>query len=148
VETDKARRPAAELPAQSVDFRMMVHKIHTGEELGAPYIIYGFGGSVNDFSEVRYPALSPSGAAADRRNCSMCHVNNSQQLPLRTTLSKVNDPRGYISPVGPASAACLSCHVSIEAASHALLNTSSLGESCSVCHGASSEFSVSKVHAR
>lgn len=148
VETDKSRRPAADLPAQSVDFRMMVHKIHTGEELGAPYIIYGFGGTKYDFSEVRYPALSPSGSAADRRNCSMCHVNNSQQLPLKSTLSKVNDPRGYINPVGPASAACLSCHVSIEAASHALLNTSSLGESCSVCHGASSEFSVSKVHAR
>jgi OmcA/MtrC family decaheme c-type cytochrome len=148
VETDKARRPAAELPAQSVDFRMMIHKIHTGEELGAPYIIYGYGGSKNDFSEVRYPALSPSGSAGDRRNCSMCHVAGSEKLPLKAGLSTVNDPRGYINPVGPASAACLSCHVSIEAASHALLNTSSLGESCTVCHGSTSEFSVSKVHAR
>jgi len=148
VETDKARRPASELPAQSVDMRMMIHKIHTGKELGAPYVIYGFGGNKYDFSEVGYPAFSPSGQVGDRRNCSMCHVNGSEQLPLKPTLSKVNDPRGYINPVGPASAACLSCHVSIEAASHALLNTSTLGESCTVCHGSSSEFSVSKVHAR
>jgi len=148
IESDKARRPAAELPAQSVDFRMMVHKIHTGEELGAPYVIYGFGGSKNDFSEVRYPALSPSGEGGDRRNCSMCHASGTEQLPLKATLSKVNDPRGYFTPVGPASAACLSCHVGIEAASHALLNTSTLGESCTVCHGSSAEFSVSRVHAR
>lgn len=148
VETDKARRPAAEMPAQSVDMRMMIHKIHTGKELGAPYVIYGFGGTKYDFSEVGYPALSPNGSPGDRRNCTMCHVSGTEQLPLKGTLSKVNDPRGYINPVGPASAACLSCHVSVEAASHALLNTSSLGESCSVCHGSSSEFSVSKVHAR
>jgi OmcA/MtrC family decaheme c-type cytochrome len=148
VESDKALRPAAQLPEQSVDFRMMIHKIHTGEELGAPYIIYGFGGSVNDFSEVRYPAMGPTGSAGDRRNCAMCHVNSSEQLPLSAGHANVNDPRGYINPVGPASAACLSCHVSIDAASHALLNTSRLGESCTVCHGSTSDFSVSKVHAR
>ena len=103
---------------------------------------------MNDFSEVRYPAMSPTGSAGDRRNCAMCHVNGSEQLPLSAGHANVNDPRGYINPVGPASAACLSCHVSIEAASHALINTSSLGESCTVCHGSTSDFSVSKVHAR
>jgi OmcA/MtrC family decaheme c-type cytochrome len=130
-------------PARSIDFSLFIHKIHTGEELGAPYVW----GST-DFSEVRYPALSPSGSAGDRRNCAMCHVNGSEQLPLPASNAKVKDPSAYFSPMGPATAACLGCHVSVEAASHALINTSSLGESCTVCHGSSSEFSVSKVHAR
>ena len=37
----------------------------TGENLLAdnrPYVVVGFGGSHNDFSEVRYPAMSPTGA--------------------------------------------------------------------------------------
>jgi OmcA/MtrC family decaheme c-type cytochrome len=139
-ENDRARRPAAEMPAQSVDFRMMIHKIHTGEELGGEYVIYGFGGSRNDFSEVRYPG--------DRRNCAACHVNNSQRLPLPAGLLNVADLRGLLNPVGPESAACLSCHTTVYAASHALANTTRLGESCAACHGTSSEFSVDKVHAR
>ena len=130
-------------PARTIDFRVLVHKIHTGEELGAPY---KWGST--DFAEVRYPALSPSGSGGDRRNCAMCHVNSSERLPLSAGHANVKDPSAYFSPMGPATAACLSCHVSVEAASHALLNTSSLGESCSVCHGSSSDFSVSKVHAR
>ena len=43
-----------------------------------------------------------------------------------------------------ASVACLSCHTSQEAVSHALLNPSTLGESCRVCHGTTSEFSVDR----
>jgi len=136
-------RTDSSTPKRTIDFRVLIHKIHTGEELGAPY---KWGST--DYAEVRYPALSPSGAAADRRNCAMCHTGTSAQLPLSAGHANVNDPSAFFSPIGPATAACLSCHVSVEAASHALLNTSSLGESCSVCHGSSSEFSVSKAHAR
>ncbi|MFI5324490.1 MAG: OmcA/MtrC family decaheme c-type cytochrome, partial [Thermodesulfobacteriota bacterium] len=40
----------------SINFRQMIHKIHTGENLTVmPYIIYGFGGSLNSFSDVRFP---------------------------------------------------------------------------------------------
>jgi OmcA/MtrC family decaheme c-type cytochrome len=148
IQNDAARRTAAQMPPQSVDFPMMIHKIHSGENLGAPYIIYGFGGSVNDFSDVRYPAMGPTGAVGERRNCSMCHVNGSENLPLSAGHSDVSDPRGYLNPVGPESAACLSCHVSLAAASHALANTTRLGESCDACHSSSSDFSVSQVHAR
>jgi len=138
--TDAARRPAAENPPQSIDFRSMIHKIHTGKELGEKYIIYGFGGSVNDFSDVGFPGK--------RNNCSMCHVNNSEQLPLPETASKVNNPRGLIPVMGPETAACTSCHTSKAAAAHAVVNTSALGESCSACHGPSAAFAVSKVHAQ
>jgi cytochrome c5 len=57
-------------------------------------------------------------------------------------------PRDFINPMQPAAAACLSCHSSQEAASHALVNTSTLGESCTVCHGTDAQFSVDKSHAR
>jgi OmcA/MtrC family decaheme c-type cytochrome len=130
-------------PARTIDFRVLVHKIHTGENLEAPY---KWGST--DFAEVRYPALSPSGEGGDRRNCAMCHVNSSEQLPLAAGHAKVNDPSAYFNPLGPATAACLSCHTSVDAASHALINTSTLGESCTVCHGSSADFSVSRIHAR
>ena len=149
VETDRARRPASEMPAESVDMRLMIHRIHTGSDLGMDkYIIYGFGGSVNDFAHVEYPAFTPNGAVGDRRNCSMCHINGSERLPLADTHANVNDPRGLLNPVGPQTAACISCHTSVAAASHALANTTALGESCAACHGPNSEFSVSKSHAR
>jgi len=149
LETDKARRPADKMPAESVDLRLMIHRIHTGADLGKDeYIIYGFGNTPHDFAHVEYPAFTPNGQVGDRRNCSMCHVNGSEQLPVPTTNAKVNDPRGLINPVGPETAACTSCHTSVAAASHALANTTGLGESCAACHGANSEFSVSKSHAR
>jgi OmcA/MtrC family decaheme c-type cytochrome len=144
VETDVARRPAAAGKPQSVDFRQMIHNIHGGEEIKTyygteDYIVYGFGSNPINFSHVVFPGRLAS--------CDACHINNSQNLPLPATASKVVNPRGPIDPVGPQAAACLSCHQSIDAASHALVNTSALGESCGTCHGANSEFSVRKSHA-
>ncbi|MGD0580748.1 MAG: OmcA/MtrC family decaheme c-type cytochrome, partial [Bryobacteraceae bacterium] len=51
-------------------FPVMVHKIHMGENLpsvkaGTPYQIYGYGGSVSDFSTVADPS--------DPGQCSTCH---------------------------------------------------------------------------
>jgi OmcA/MtrC family decaheme c-type cytochrome len=137
--TDAAQRPTSELPAQGIDLVTMIHRIHTGEELGFDYTIYGFGGSANNFSEVRF--------SGDRRNCTACHVNNSQQLPVSPGHLDVADPRGYLNPEGPETAACTSCHTAIFDASHALANTTRLGESCAACHGQNSDFSVNKVHA-
>ena len=125
----------ADLPQNSIDFSVMVHRIHTGENLTIPYQI----GSSN-FNEVRFPG--------DRRRCNACHVNSSQLLPLPSGLLKVQDPNGYISPEGPATAACTGCHTTIEAASHADINTGRLGESCTVCHGGTADFAVDKVHAQ
>lgn len=139
-ENDRARRPASAGAPQTVDFRTMIHRIHTGEENTREYTVYGFGGTKYDFTEVRFPG--------DRRNCTACHVNGSEQLPLRDNLLPVKDTRGLINPVGPAAAACLSCHTQVVAASHALVNTSVLGESCAACHGTNYEFSVNRVHAR
>ena len=100
-ENDKAFRPASQGAPQSVNFAQMIHKIHTGEELaadGGSLTIFGFGGSTNDFSDVRFPG--------DRRDCSKCHVNGSEQLPLQAGLQKIDDQRGPINPIGPIASAC------------------------------------------
>ncbi|HWB83990.1 MAG TPA: OmcA/MtrC family decaheme c-type cytochrome [Bryobacteraceae bacterium] len=154
--TDAAQRANAVVPSdrdtppQGINFNLLVHRIHSGVNLLAdnrPYIVVGFGGSHNDFSTVRYPALSPSGSPGDRRNCAMCHSGGSEQN-LPTGLNAVVDPQGPINPVQPVTSACTGCHVDLPTASHALANTTSLGESCEVCHGIGASFSVSKVHAQ
>jgi len=133
--------PAAQAPAHTVDFAYMIHRIHTGKTSTSEYTIYGYGGSINDFTKVRFPG--------DRRNCAECHVNNSEQLPLSAGHLNVSDPRGLLNPMGPATAACTGCHTDVDAASHALSNTTAqLGEACAVCHGSDADFSVPLVHAR
>ncbi len=154
--TDAARRPASvvaadrALPPQGINFNLLVHRIHTGENLLADkrsYVVVGFGGTHNDFSDVRYPAMSPTGSAGDTRNCSMCHVNGSEQN-LPTGLNAVTDPQGPINPIQAIASACTACHVKISTASHALAQTTVLGESCETCHGTDDTAAVGKVHAQ
>jgi OmcA/MtrC family decaheme c-type cytochrome len=141
--TDAGSRPASAKPDESIDFRNMVHKLHTGEELSADsYVLYGRGGAV-DFKEVRYPG--------DRRDCMQCHVSGTYTIPLKTA-TPVTTPRGYWNPTAATAAACLGCHDSIEAAAHALVNTLVVKgqsiEACETCHSESAEFAVSQAHAR
>ena len=138
------------LPAQSINFALMIHKIHTGEGLAAAgqnYTIVGFGGSHNDFSDVRYPVMSPTGAVADTAKCDMCHVNNSEaNFPIG--LNNVLDTQGRISPVAATTSACTACHLKLSALAHAVSQTDpKFGESCDVCHAIGAEFDVQKMHA-
>jgi OmcA/MtrC family decaheme c-type cytochrome len=129
---------------------MLVHRIHDGVNMQASnrtYVVVGFGGSHNDFSSTLFPALSPTGAATDLENCSMCHVNSSEQtLPLGK--NPVTDPQGPINPVQAIASACSGCHVDLPSASHFLANTTTLGEACTVCHSTGAAFSVGQVHAQ
>ena len=119
----------------------MIHRIHAGEHQSRDLTIYGFGGTPHNYNHVRYPQ--------SLANCSACHADDTEDLPLAADLLPTVDPRGFFNPALPATAACLDCHVSLSAAAHADLNTSaSFGESCSVCHGAGAEFDVQKVHAQ
>ncbi|MBL8237503.1 MAG: OmcA/MtrC family decaheme c-type cytochrome [Bryobacterales bacterium] len=120
---------------QSAQFTTMIHRIHSGKELGVPYKL----GS-DTWDHVGYPGV--------RSNCNGCHINNSQQLPLRDELRAVKEPAGPITDRKPETNACTSCHASATAVAHAQANTGALGESCSVCHGSTSEFSADRVHAQ
>ena len=106
-----------------------------------PYIVYGFGGSINNFGDVRFPG--------DLRNCDKCHVNDSQSLPLPAGRISVVSPRAFYSPMGPTTAACTACHTLQSTIAHTQVNTSpQFGESCDVCHGTGAAFAVDQVHAR
>lgn len=143
------------LPPQSVNFALMVHKIHTGEELkaaGLTYTIVGFGGSHNEFNDVRYPVMGPTGATGDTAKCYMCHVQTpaSTEAILPIGKNNVADTQGLLAPnATPATtSACTACHFQKSAMAHAVLNTDkTFGESCDVCHATGSQFDVDQVHA-
>jgi len=138
--TDSAQRAAGATP-ESINFKSMIHKIHTGSELTNDFTVMGHNQSVNNYNEVGY--------VGDRRDCGACHVNNSFNLPLPDTAVAQAAPRDYITQQQPITAACLSCHTTKAAAAHADANTSAtLGESCAACHGPNSDASVANVHKR
>jgi OmcA/MtrC family decaheme c-type cytochrome len=156
-ETDIGRRSTATVaadksaPAQSVNFALMIHKIHTGEKMTADfnttYTIVGFGGSHNDFTEVRYPVMTPTGGVGDTAKCYMCHVNNSE-VAFPIGLNAVADPQGLLNPAPATTSACTACHQNKTALAHANAQTDpKFGESCGVCHGAGADADVQKAHA-
>jgi OmcA/MtrC family decaheme c-type cytochrome len=149
--TDFTQRPAGQT-AQTINMAVMIHRIHDGVNVvpsgGKPFIVVGHGGRPSDFSGVLYPAMSPEGSTRDLKNCSLCHVNDSQQtLPIG--LNPVVDPQGWYTPVQATASACSGCHVAKSAAAHFKENTdATLGESCDVCHGTGAQFAVDPMHAQ
>ena len=137
-------RPAAANPPESISFKRMIHRIHSGTNLTQDYTIYGFGGAVSTFNDVLYPG--------NREVCVQCHTSTSTySLPLDTGTIPTITLRDYFSPQGPATAACLGCHDNIDAAAHAYLNTVTspfFGEACASCHGTGKDWDVVKVHAQ
>ena len=154
--TDASTRASATNPAdksappQGINFAMMVHKIHTGVNLarfGATYTIVGFGGSHNDFSGVRFPAMGPTGAVQDTALCYVCHANGSESV-LPIGKNPVTDPQGLLNPAPATTSACTACHLNQSALAHASSNTDpKFGESCDICHGTNGQFSATQVHA-
>lgn len=84
----------------SLDFKVMVHKIHMGSSLpsvvgtaktpGVPYQIIGYRNSVNDFSSV----VDPSGV----QRCEVCHSQTTGAAQAKAYMTE------------PSRAACGSCH--------------------------------------
>ncbi|MBX3025008.1 OmcA/MtrC family decaheme c-type cytochrome [bacterium] len=159
--SDVARRrndPAAVAAGDavaSIDFKYMIHKIHTGDELAhTPYVIYGFGAppanyTAIDFSDVRFPG--------DRRDCQTCHAAGTNLIPpfpghaLGTQLGHLDPATGQLivdGRLGPITSACTSCHDSDAAMAHAETQTGSSGEACEVCHAEGRDVAVSAAHVR
>jgi OmcA/MtrC family decaheme c-type cytochrome len=143
--SDVAQRPAAAGVPESISFQRLIHRIHKGEELTQDFTVYGNGGSLHNYNEVRFPG--------DLRNCSKCHAANAFTLPLQPGIASVTTLRDYFTPHGPATAACLGCHDSKDTAAHAYLNTVTFpgatnpAEACATCHGTGKDWDVAKVHA-
>lgn len=138
--TDEARRPPEAMPPTSINFRVLIHRIHRGEEANQPVEVYGFGNNLFDFSEVRFPG--------DLDYCQTCHLEGTYNVPTSALQPTIITQAGeVISQVGAAQSVCTSCHDSEPALGHAQLQTTSDGiETCAVCHGPSREFNVVGVH--
>src|SRR5262252_8772424 len=104
---------------RTVDFKVMIHKIHYGENLpsvqaGTPYVIIGNSQSIHDFSTVALPQ--------DIRNCTTCHAApaagavNWYTEPSRSACGSCHDDVNFVTGANhPAGAfaddsACASCH--------------------------------------
>jgi OmcA/MtrC family decaheme c-type cytochrome len=141
------------LPPQGINFAMMVHKIHTGEKLaaaGLSYIIVGNGGSHNDFSDVRYPTMGPTGSTGDTAKCYVCHVQTPAPTEAIFPIGKNNvvDQQGLLNPAPATTSACTACHFTRSAMAHSVSQTDpKFGESCDVCHATGTDFDVDKEHA-
>ena len=127
--TDINRRPddpattADGKSQETIDFKYMIHAIHAGASSSHGFreegiVVYGFGGSVNDFSHVRYPQ--------SLGNCEACHIDGSFELPaigdnvLPTTIDIGKDaasPNDDIN-ITPIASTCSSCHDDSEAKIH------------------------------
>jgi OmcA/MtrC family decaheme c-type cytochrome len=108
----------------SVDMKVMAHKIHMGHNLpsvlaGKPYQIIGNSQSLHDFSHVAYPQ--------DVRNCANCHEGTNASAKPAQAMAYLTNPSaeacgschddvnfetGANHPAGKATnATCASCHV-------------------------------------
>jgi OmcA/MtrC family decaheme c-type cytochrome len=119
------------LPARAITLKVMIHQIHTGENLDVnrPLYLYAFGGFLTQFGDVRFPGTTAQ--------CAKCHgAPAAGQAPTfaldsvpgnaaGTTYHVVaNGPSGSgttnpgPSLVGPMGSACLSCHDHADSAAH------------------------------
>ncbi|MBI3684304.1 MAG: OmcA/MtrC family decaheme c-type cytochrome [Acidobacteria bacterium] len=138
-QTDVARRPADKAPAESVQFAVMIHRIHSGSSQTRDLTIYGFGNTPHNYNKAGFPGRL--------YNCAGCHIDNSYRVPSKAVM-KVADARHYLPNPGPQAAPCLGCHGDESTAAHADIMSNAIGESCATCHSADSTFSVDKMHAR
>ncbi|MBW2390009.1 MAG: OmcA/MtrC family decaheme c-type cytochrome, partial [Deltaproteobacteria bacterium] len=77
---------------EMIDFKRMIHMIHTGAELDDGLVIYGFGGSVHDFSHVEF--------IGNRQNCETCHEPGTYSTEaaydaLATTIDTGDDAEDF-----------------------------------------------------
>lgn len=135
-------RPESELPPTSIHFKVLIHSIHIGEDRNRDsYIVYGFRGSLHDFTDLRFPGFAD--------DCETCHLPGTYTLPLPAGVQPtiVLQDGEIVSSTLPVTAACTSCHDSTEALGHVRLQTTENGiETCSVCHGANRDADVGEVH--
>jgi OmcA/MtrC family decaheme c-type cytochrome len=106
----------------SLDMKVMIHKIHRGEDLpsvvaGGFYGIFGRDNTFEDFSDVLYPQ--------DTRYCQTCHDDNDTDTPQAESWRTVVNRES-----------CGSCHDTTNVdtgANHG--GVAATDDSCAACHG-------------
>jgi OmcA/MtrC family decaheme c-type cytochrome len=97
---------------RTVDFKVMIHKIHSGETLksvrnGTPYFIVGNRQTVHDWSDLAFP-WHDHGV----QHCTVCHTGGQDSNNWRTK---------------PSQAACTSCHDNVRFTAEAGLDPCPIG---------------------
>lgn len=108
----------------TVDFKVMIHKIHRGANLpsvvaGGDYGIYGFSDTLHDYSELNLPQ--------DIRNCQICHAGSATHTGTQTLTSQGDNWAYYAT-----RAACGSCHDDLDFSQHFGGQTND--DNCMSCH--------------
>ena len=110
------------ISGNSMDMKIMVHKIHMGANLpsvqaGGEYSIAG-----RDYSHVHFPQ--------DIRNCVNCHVGSATGANLEQTLTETSQGDNWS--LYATQAACGSCHDDVDFSTHAGGQTDDA--KCDSCH--------------
>ncbi len=133
-------------PPETVLFRNLIHRIHTGEDLEQPFIIYGGAPANPQPIDLRAVHAFPG----DRANCNVCHQPGTFGVSpaLERSAPMTVEMNGEtVRQVPPVTAACIGCHDSARAVAHAVSQSPSHGvETCATCHGPGRPFSVGAVH--
>jgi OmcA/MtrC family decaheme c-type cytochrome len=169
---------------EAIDFKRLIHGVHSAAKTdytGATaygfrekgLVIYGFGGSVNDFSHIRFPGIL--------NDCTTCHLAGTYELTgdwevptlsgilgssidtaptatdATTLAAQLTDQTDDLN-ITPTAAVCSSCHDGAVAKSHMLLNgalfsatqtvinTGATLEACAICHGPGRTADVKVLH--
>jgi OmcA/MtrC family decaheme c-type cytochrome len=167
--TGTARLEGATIAVPSVELGFLIHRLHTGDALSAPFVLGASPGPTSsnpsgrpyDARRVRYPGV--------RGDCATCHLDGTwvvpdagDRLPSRLeTRACVEAPADDADALcaeerwvsasstvyAPTTRACLGCHDARAVEAHAAVNTTPSGaEACAVCHGPGAEQDVARVH--
>jgi len=138
--TDIQRRPKTGATAdgkdeESIDFKRLVHGIHGSGFSGTGPVIYGFGGSVNDFRSAGFPAnylcrQNPSNCL--QSSCEICHNPGTYSASFAAangtavSTETLADPATYLRTT-KVSATCSACHAAKIATDHMRQNGGQFG---------------------
>ena len=108
----------------TIDLKVMIHKIHRGQLPTGPYGIFGYRNNFYDYTDVQF--------TQDQRNCETCHEENDANTPQasnwRLTVNRET---------------CGSCHNNVDfdtGANHG--GVAATDDTCGSCHGPSSNFGL------
>jgi OmcA/MtrC family decaheme c-type cytochrome len=147
---------------EAIDLKSMIHAIHAGSAVKHGFrengiVVYGFRGSINDFSEVSLPS-----GIENLKNCERCHTGSTYEVPLyenalpTTILTAIEDDPTDDENITPTASVCASCHDGDVDRSHMEGNGAVFDyvsatdppfvETCSVCHGVGKSADLAVAH--